>query len=300
MDLVPEFHVDSLPPWLRRAGVALWMAQLQRQHLSSRARLSGGQGPSVSLTSYGDRIRTVHLTLESIAAGELTPTRTILWVSDDALRKKLPRNLKRLMKRGLEVRFTEDLGPHKKYFPYVMQERLERPLVTADDDILYPRWWLSGLAQAYAKRPGYVHAYRAHVVKLDALSGHFRPYAEWSTCTDTEPRRSHFSTGCSGVLFPPELLAALRAAGRGFDANCPWADDIWLNLHAQRTGCFVAQVRPQSLRFCGILLTQKRGLFQRNIYGRGNDASLAATFSASDLAVLAACDERASVQRESA
>jgi hypothetical protein len=276
------------------------MAELQRQHFSSQARLSGGQGPSVSLTSYGDRIRTVHLTLESIAAGELTPARTILWVSDEALRKKLPHNLKRLMKRGLEVRFTDDLGPHKKYFPYVMQERLERPLVTADDDILYPRWWLSGLARAHAKRPQDVHAYRVHVAKLDAAGTHFRPYEEWATCTDTSPRRGHFSTGCSGVLFPPEVLTALRAAGRGFDGCCPWADDVWLNLHAQRARSFVAQVRAQSLRFSGILLTQKRGLFQRNIYGRGNDAALTATFTASDIAALAACEDRDSVQRESA
>lgn len=300
MGLLPEIHLDSVSPWRRRAGVALWMAELQRQHLRSHSRLSGGQGPTVSLTSYGDRLRTVHLTLESIAAGELTPSRTILWVSDEPLRKKLPRNVKRLMRRGLEVRYTEDLGPHKKYFPYVMQERLERPLVTADDDILYPRWWLSGLAQAHAKRPNNVHAYRAHVVRLDAAGTRFRPYAEWSTCTDTEPRRGHFSTGCSGVLFPPEVLVALRAAGRGFEDCCPWADDIWLNLHAQRTRCFVAQVRAQPLRFSGILLTQKRGLFQRNIYGRGNDASLAATFASSDLAALAACDDPASVQRESA
>jgi hypothetical protein len=59
-------------------------------------------------------------------------------------------------------------------------------------------------------------------------------------------------------------------------------------------------VRAESLRFAGILLTQKRGLFQRNIYGRGNDAALAATFGASDMAALAACDDPASVQRESA
>jgi hypothetical protein len=262
------------------------MADLQRLQLISSAPLAGGRGPTVSLTSYGDRIRTVHLTLESIAQARLTPARTILWLSDRAYRNKLPPNLRRLARRGLEVRFTEDLGPHKKYFPYLLQERLDRPLVTADDDVLYPRWWLEGLAQAYAKRPSHVHAYRAHVMKLDASGVRFRPYAEWSLCTNVEASRSHFSTGCSGVLFPPEVLTALRASGRGFADSCPWADDIWLNLHAQRMHCFVAQVRPESIRFCGILLTQGSGLFKRNLYRSGNDDALSATFGPSDMAAL--------------
>lgn len=263
------------------------MADLQLLHVTSNAPLAGGRGPTVSLTSYGERISTVHLTLESIAQGHLTPARTILWLSDRAYRNKLPRNLTRLARRGLEVRFTEDLGPHKKYFPYLMQEQLDRPLVTADDDVLYPRWWLDGLAQAYMKRPSFVHAYRVHVMKLEASGVRFRPYSEWSTCTTVTPSRDHFSTGCSGVLYPPEVLAALRASGREFLDICPWADDIWLNLHAQRTRCFVAQVRPESLRFCGILLTQRSGLFKRNIYRRGNDDALAATFGPGDMAALA-------------
>lgn len=293
--LIPEYHMDSTWPWRRRAGVALWMAQLQREHLRSKAPLSGGFGPTVSLTSYGPRIKHVHLTLESIAQGALVPARTILWLSDEALERRMPKNLARLMARGLEVRFTEDLGPHKKYFPYVMQERIDLPLVTADDDVLYPRFWLAELQRAYAARPGNVHAFRVHVAKLDASGMRFRPYAQWTTCSSTQPSRNNFSTGCSGVLFPPEVLSALRAAGRGFATCCPWADDVWLNLHAQRTGHHVAQVRETSLRFLGVLLTQRSGLFHRNVYRRGNDDALAATFGEADYARLLEHEDRAAV-----
>jgi hypothetical protein len=293
--LIPEYHSDSMFPWRRRAGVALWMAQLQHEHLSSMAPLSGGRGPIVSLTSYGPRIRHVHLTLESIAQGQLVPKRTVLWLSDPSAKRRIPANLKRLIKRGLEVRFTEDLGPHKKYFPFVMQERVDSPLVTADDDVLYPRFWLSELLSAYAARPGNVHAFRVHVAKLDASGMRFRPYAEWTQCASTRSNRNNFSTGCSGVLFPPEVLSALRSSGRGFESCCPWADDIWLNLHAQRTGHYVAQVREESMRFLGILLTQRKGLFHRNVYGNGNDSALAATFNETDYARLTEQEDRAGI-----
>jgi hypothetical protein len=293
--LIPEYHSDSMFPWRRRAGVAIWMAQLQREHLSSAAPLAGGNGPTVSLTSYGSRIRHVHLTLESIAQGKLVPARTVLWLSDRGLQRHIPANLRRLIKRGLELRFTEDLGPHKKYFPFVMQERIDAPLVTADDDVLYPRFWLSELHKAYSARPGNVHAFRVHVAKLDASGLRFRPYAEWSQCTTTRSSRNNFSTGCSGVLFPPEVLCALRASGRNFEACCPWADDIWLNLHAQRTGHYVAQVRDESMRFLGVLLTQRKGLFHRNVYGNGNDEALAATFSEADYVRLTAQDDRVGI-----
>lgn len=295
LTIIPPYHSDAMFPWRRRAGVALWMAQLQREHFRSKAPLAGGRGPTVSLTSYGARIRHVHLTLESIAQGQLVPARTVLWLSDETVKRRMPLNLRRLVRRGLEVRFTEDLGPHKKYFPFVMQERLDQPLVTADDDVLYPPFWLAELHNAYAARPGNVHAFRVHVAKLDTSGMRLRPYAEWAQCTGTHSSRYNFSTGCSGVLFPPEVLSALRASGRGFASCCPWADDIWLNLHAQRTGHYVSQVREASLRFLGILLTQRKGLFHRNVYGNGNDAALASTFSETDYARLREQEDRVGI-----
>ena len=50
-----------------------------------------------------------------------------------------PESLRRLERRGLEVRLTQNYGPHTKYYPSLADAIADGlPLVTADDDILYP------------------------------------------------------------------------------------------------------------------------------------------------------------------
>src|ERR1700728_2535296 len=53
-------------------------------------------GAVVSLTTYGKRVRVVHLAIESIARGKTKPSRLILWLDDAALIANLPRPLLRL------------------------------------------------------------------------------------------------------------------------------------------------------------------------------------------------------------
>jgi hypothetical protein len=275
-------------PWQRRLKVARLMARMHYYaNVEANAPVVSAAGPVVSLTSYGSRIKTVHLTIESIARGLELPSRLILWLDDRQALLNLPRPLRRLQRRGLEILPTENFGPHKKYFPYVRSEDLGVPLVTADDDVLYPNWWLAGLVAAYRANPSCVHCYRAHVAKVHLDGTRFDPYANWSPCTSMSPSHLNFSTGCSGVLFPPIVLAALKASGSQFVGRCDSADDIWLNLHALRTGCPVAQITDVPIRFLGLLRTQRAGLFKANLFGGGNDRALAATFENTDLRRLA-------------
>jgi len=110
------------------------------------------------------RIDSVFLTIESIGRGELLPARIILWVDDPKVFASLPSSLRRLERRGLEVKLADNYGPHTKYYPYLTSEAdIRHPLVTADDDILYPRGWLKGLAAAYALNDQVINCYRAHV-----------------------------------------------------------------------------------------------------------------------------------------
>lgn len=282
-----SFDYDSPwpPPFQRRLYVLRWMAQLALQNRRSTRSVLDPAGPVVSLTSFGRRIATVHLTLESIAAGSLRPSRLLLWLDDERTLRNPPESLRRLSRRGLELAWCPDFGPHKKYFPYVeSQDLFTGPLVTADDDVLYPPFWLEGLARAERDNPGFVHCYRAHVAELEAGERvRFAPYARWAACETREPSHLHFSTGCSGVIFPAPVLRALKASGTAFLDCCAAADDIWLNLHALRSGFEVAQVTRVPYRFFGILLTQTSGLYRKNLFGGGNDAALAATFTPDDL-----------------
>jgi hypothetical protein len=192
-------------------------------------------GPVVSLTTHGHRLKTVYLTLESIGAGTLLPSRLILWVDSRADYLNLPSSLRRLEARGLEVSLTENFGPHTKYYPYLLaNQSFAEPLVTADDDVLYTRSWLASLYRAYRQNPALIHCHRAHRIRL--IAGSLAPYAEWQRCRSTEPSHSSFATGVSGCIYPPEFLRRLRTAGAAFLDLCPRADDLWLHVNALRAG----------------------------------------------------------------
>ena len=229
---------------LRFPALAWFVCGLLLRNVFSRRRLVAPGGPVVSLTTHGRRIRTVFLTVESIAAGRLLPSRMILWLDDPALLAHPPRSLRRLQARGLEIRRSENFGPHTKYFPFVEGEAaFPLPLATADDDLIYPVSWLERLAVAFGEAPEFVNCYRAHRVRLE--DGKLARYGKWGRCTDTRPSYLNFATGVSGVIYPPALLAILKAEGRGFRACCPRADDIWLHAIAIRSGFRIRQIQDE-------------------------------------------------------
>src|ERR1700728_3972607 len=94
----------------------------------SRARITCPAGPIVSLTTYGKRSRTVYLAVESIGKGHVRPSRIILWLDARAIFHNPPATIRRLVRRGLEVKLCENYGPHTKYYPYLQSlETFESP-----------------------------------------------------------------------------------------------------------------------------------------------------------------------------
>lgn len=294
--------IDAQPRWrrrLRRLGpkladslTGLWRelrgAVLNR--LSRRAVVEPDeQAPVVSLTSHGPRLARVHLTLESIAAGRCRPGRLVLWLDAEQQGQPLPATLRRLQARGLEIGYVqpgERLGPHTKYYPYVRSlPRHMRPLVTADDDILYPPDWLERLWHAHRAQPARIHCVRAWQLRLDE-AGRIAPYARWPRCDHTQASALNFATGVSGVIYPPAFLDHLREAGGAFLACCPRADDIWLHVNALRVGMPVQQIGPAPLHYPEVLGARRTALHKSNVRTLGNDAQIQATYTESDLRLL--------------
>jgi len=271
--------------------VKLNLSRLNRRNKQSKDPVVAPGGPVVSLTTYGDRLQTVYLAIESIGAGSLLPSRLILWLQDIDAYNHRPSSLMRLEDRGLEVRYTDNYGPHSKYYPYLMSaDEFQQPLATADDDTLYSWWWLAGLASAHRRRPGVIHCYRAHVMQF--ANGAIKPYLNWETCKTTEPSARSFATGSSGCIYPTAFLTPLKRAGLGFLDVCPKADDVWLHVNALRAGVKVAQITNRSLDFTVIPGTQINSLFQANwsIDG-GNNVQIRNTYTADDLDLLMSATE---------
>jgi hypothetical protein len=268
-------RLDTVP-------VKLAMLPLRAGNLFSRRPAVGGVGPVVSMTTYGKRLETSFLAIESIARGSLLPSRLILWIDETDVLARLPLPLRRLQQKGLEILPTSNFGPHKKYFPYVQaSSAFDRPLVTADDDVIYPRDWLEGLQRAYDARRDLVHCYRANVVKMDDVG--FAPYRTWGRCSDTGESFLNFATGVSGILYPPEFLAYLKHRGDGFQECCPRADDVWLHAAALRSGFMIKQVTNIWTEYPSIPHTQHVALANTNLFGSGNDLQIGKTYLRPDV-----------------
>lgn len=277
--------------WLRkrvkRAISLLWLLRLKAVNRWARSTVTGDADVIVSLTTFGSRLGSVAYTVESIGAGKAKPRRIVLWLDDPQAFARRPASLRRLEARGLETRLTENLGPHTKYFP-ILEEAIESelPVTTADDDILYPRWWLARLLAAARSYPTVINCYRASVVALDGRD--VAAYDDWPRCTDTTAGLTRFGTGVSGVLYPLTMLEELRRRGTAFKDVCLKADDIWLHWVALRAGILVRQIDRKPRHFPLVPGTQAESLMATNVAHRRNDAYVAALYDDEDVAALAA------------
>jgi hypothetical protein len=278
-----------LPRIPRRIAIECEMrARLNLLRIANRfsnSKITSPEGPIVSITSYGLRAQTAHLAIESIGRGQLRPSRLILWLDEESLLKDLPFGIRRLQKRGLEVIRCKNYGPHKKYYPYVeSQAAFDLPLVTADDDVLYASNWLNGLVHAYHQSPNVVNCYRSRVVRVEGNT--FDKYENWKLVGTTTASFRHMATGVGGVIYPPALLYALKAAGDAFNQCCPRGDDIWLHVQALRNGYKVRQVCKSSFRLLEIPGAQSIALRVQNMSGGENDRQIAATYTHEDIQIL--------------
>lgn len=275
----------------KRAHARGLVAWLRLRNLMSTVPVHGDANVVVSLTSYGTRIDTVALAIESIARGTIRPRKLILWLDESEIFARLPVNLVRLQRRGLEILRCDNLGPHSKYYPYVetTSEAERLPLATADDDVLYPQWWLQTLYEGHQAHPDMVNCHWASIIGVN--HGKITRYTEWARCKDASASVRHFATGVSGVLYPPALLEELALRAREFLEHTPRADDIWLHWVALQAGFTIRQVSPRPRHFPLLPGTQGKTLAADNVEGSGNDLVIAKLYSARDIERIETADK---------
>ena len=249
-------------------------------------------GPTVSMTTYGQRLKDVHIAIETIAKGTVLPSRFMLYldVEEDVLHPT--EALKRLKKRGLEIHLSENLGPHTKIQWWIQNApEFSRPHIVADDDIFYPKWWLERILDAARHEPTSVMAYRAHRMLLSDDRKGLTPYESWPPGIKG-PSHLNFATCVSGVLFPPNFLEIMRREGNGFRETCPRNDDLWLTFQAIEHGVGIGLVTEESLHFDMLPGSQEVALHSTNVFEQQNDVQIRQTFLPSTYATLAEHDLR--------
>ena len=190
---------------------------------------------TVTLTSYGKRIETVYLAIESIMQGSMLPNKIILWLAENDLSKiELPQTLINQKKRGLEIIRCEDMQSYKKLIPALIKYPNDC-LVTIDDDLIYDYNMLEYLIKAHKNHPQEICAKRTHRVKLTD-DGTFKNYHDWGKCLgDKDSSFFNFATSGAGTLFPPHTFND-QVFNRKALEICSHADDVWFYCMAVLNG----------------------------------------------------------------
>lgn len=237
----------------------------------------------VSLTTIPERIGTIHLCLESLLRQSIKPDRIILWLSEsnEPSRPKisageLPPALTKLVQRGLEIRWCEDIRSFRKIMP-ALRAFPDALIVTADDDIFYPRNWLRKLYAAYQREPQYIHCHRAHLIKYNP-SGVPLPYRQWNFLAPGHqgPSLDLFPTTGGGVLYAPGHLHREVLNEQAFLELCPKADDVWLKVMSIMNDVKCKKTSADSLQIMEICIPNNRTLSSENVEQNRNDFQIQA------------------------
>lgn len=226
----------------------------------------------ISLTSYHKRFSTLFYTIESIFQQKTNVKFEVVLVlsqEDIDIFGGLPTYIEEYQSRGLNLIIVEEnLKSYKKAY-YTAE--LDKPIITIDDDVYYPSWWLQRLMLEVNKSPNTVLAYRGHYIL--GKNGDFLKYEEWLKTSDNnyivEPKYSFLPTGTSGIYYPVGALNGLAKSKNIFLKLCPYADDFWFKYLTVNNGFKAKRIVRKNIHFkvisCG------ESLFEINVAGGEND-----------------------------
>lgn len=201
----------------------------------------------VSMTSYPPRFKTLARTLRNLRNQSVRPQAFVLWIANDDV-AKLPQSVLRLKEFGLQIRTCPDYRSLKKLLP-ALQAFPNAYIVTADDDLYYPRDWLRGLIDAAA--PGTKDIVARIVTRPAFKHGQLAPVLDWDLRYDapdaSEPGAFNFLTG-AGALFPPGSLDPRVEDFECFNEICSSCDDTWVSWMAHLRGTRVRRVPGKRMR----------------------------------------------------
>ncbi|QHJ11284.1 hypothetical protein FX988_01512 [Paraglaciecola mesophila] len=232
----------------------------------------------VSLTSYKPRFATLYPTLLSLTQQHTVPNEIILWVSEVDY-EFLPNQILKLQgvinEQGttFKVSKTNDTGPYKKIIPTI-ENYSDHFIVTADDDVYYPRWWLFNLLSEYDGNNNEVICYLAHEITFKTEGNEINPYDNWVSCKKSNvDKLLGFPVGAGGVLYPPNCLDKQVVLSDLFLKESPMTDDIWLFWMARLNGSTTKKTR-KNLKIICWPSSQKVALINDNVKNNKNDENI--------------------------
>lgn len=246
--------------------------KLQKKHYHKK----NATGVIVSLTSFPERIDTLWIVIETLLRQTYKPEKIILWLASSQFEsiESLPTSLRKLVDKGLDIRFCEDIRSHKKYY-YTMKNYPDHTVITVDDDTFYPEDLVEKLILTSEEFPNTICCNLAHRLVFNSL-GKIKPYIDWESGSQGSrfPSNDLVPIGCEGVLYPPRSLNENVFDKEKIRNLCPLADDLWLKSMASLNGYKTVKVRPDSITFANLVSSKKNALSDLNVEQNKNDEQL--------------------------
>ena len=234
-----------------------------------------------SLTSFPARIDEIWISIETIFRQTYKADEIVLWLSKNQFAgQALPQSILNCQEKGLTIRWVDgDLRSHKKYF-YVLQEYKNKnvDVVLLDDDLYYPDRLLENLVSMAHRHPHSICATRVHKMTYDG-EGQLKPYRQW--IHNYNPKQEMcsgdlFFTSGAGTLIPSGIMPADTFNDEVFKQICFHADDVWLNMHAQKAGISIYTNNTYNKDEISIGHSQDVKLVNENVLSGGNDKQIQA------------------------
>ena len=199
----------------------------------------------VSLTSFPARINNLWLGIESLLRQSIKPQKIVIWLSKEQFPSEsmIPKSLKNLKNRGVEIRMVEgDIRSHKKYY-YIFQEHPNDLILLVDDDIIYPSTLIEELLNARNMYPNEKIVSHKYGFKMRYDNeGNLTPYNSWGAFYSSYKGENLFFGSGGGTLLRPSDLSKDVLNLESSLKLCPQADDVWLNSMAKLGECHYVKV----------------------------------------------------------
>lgn len=204
------------------------------------------EGIVVSLTTFGSRINSVFLTIESLFLQSLNPSKILLWLSEEEFSEtNIPVTLKKLESRGLDIRYCPDIRSYKKLIP-TLEEFPDRIIITVDDDAIYGYNFVHDLVYTHRANPNAIICLNARLISSQIHEK--TVYQSWKRIESfSGPTHRLLGIGVGGVLYPPNALHPDVFDLKTAQEICPIADDIWFKFMAYRVGSKYVMAKKDSL-----------------------------------------------------
>jgi hypothetical protein len=232
----------------------------------------------ISLTVLPSRLEHIGLTISSLLNQSETPDEVCVWLPKNTRRdnKKIDEIPGFLKQDLIRTEFVEDVGPATKLIPALRKywHDKETIIVTADDDIEYPREWFGGLIEYSNILKDASLGYRGRkFFGIGPLKLYFYDLAKlYFGHKRDEPKKVDLITASWGCLYKVKFFTEEVFS---LDLNTPMflTDDIWFNgqLAKNRVHRFVV---PMKEKIIPMGYRHTHNLWKINKRDKNNDWSI--------------------------